>query len=351
MQFRTYADLSRIVNENIGRIENDFDLIVGIPRSGMLPAAMISLLKNIPLTDLDAFCCGRIYSPGKTKTKESWICSVEEAKKILVVEDSCMSGRSIASAREKSAGMKLNAEITYLAVFCTKESAAFVDMHFEICEQPRMFEWNYLHHSFLEKACFDIDGVLCRDPSEEENDDGKRYTDFCRNVSARVVPSKKIGCLVTSRLEKYRGLTTKWMEEHAVQYGRLIMMQYGTKLERQKKGNHGEFKGRIYKSLKDSCIFIESDPLQAEIINRISGKGVFCVGNQLYYPEKGFRMLREKAKHSKYGNVEQKLRKSALFRLAKAFCRLIFARDIDMWGGVQSENSADVLAFRMEAAA
>lgn len=334
MQFRTYADLSRIINENIDRIENNFDLIVGIPRSGMLPATMISLLKNVPLTDLDAFCCGRIYSPGKTKTRESWICSVEEAKKILIVEDSCMSGRSIAFAREKIAGMKSKAEITYLSVYCTEESAAFVDLHFEICEQPRMFEWNYLHHALIEKACFDIDGVLCKDPSEKENDDGERYMDFCRNISARVVPSKKIGYLVTSRLEKYRSLTTKWMEEHAVRYGKMIMMQYGTKLERQKQGNHGEFKGRIYKSLKDSCIFIESDPLQAEVINKISGKGVFCVENQLYYPERGFRMIREKAKHSKYGNLEQKLRKTALFKLVKFFNRLIFAHN-NMGGGTK----------------
>ena len=35
-----------------------------------------------------------------------------------------------------------------------------------------------LNHTTLEKACFDIDGVLCVDPADEQNDDGENYTDF-----------------------------------------------------------------------------------------------------------------------------------------------------------------------------
>jgi hypothetical protein len=36
-----------------------------------------------------------------------------------------------------------------------------VDYYFENVPLPRYFQWNILNHTTLEKACFDIDGVLC----------------------------------------------------------------------------------------------------------------------------------------------------------------------------------------------
>lgn len=35
-----------------------------------------------------------------------------------------------------------------------------------------------MNHGILKKACLDIDGVLCVDPTPEENDDGPRYREF-----------------------------------------------------------------------------------------------------------------------------------------------------------------------------
>ena len=68
-----------------------------------------------------------------------------------------------------------------------------------------MFEWNYLHHDgYSHLCCYDIDGVLCEDPTDEENDDGDRYKNFILNAPLRFKPFAPIGFLVSSRLEKYR---------------------------------------------------------------------------------------------------------------------------------------------------
>ena len=76
-----------------------------------------------------------------------------------------------------------------------------VDIYFEICHMPRVFEWNYMHSWVLQYCCVDIDGVLCEDPSFFENDDGKRYRKFLLHAQPKLVPTKKIGYIVTARLE------------------------------------------------------------------------------------------------------------------------------------------------------
>ena len=69
MNFRTYEDLSRIISNNLYKIPSDVDLVVGIPRSGLMVATMISLYLNLPLTDVDNFLEGKLISTGGTKVK------------------------------------------------------------------------------------------------------------------------------------------------------------------------------------------------------------------------------------------------------------------------------------------
>ncbi len=101
MEFRTINDLNNIIKRNLYKISEKFDLIVAVPRSGFLPATMLSLYLNIPMTDLDNFLDGKIYSLGRTKVKDTWIKSIDEAKHILIVEDSSASGTSLNEVKER----------------------------------------------------------------------------------------------------------------------------------------------------------------------------------------------------------------------------------------------------------
>lgn len=56
------------------------------------------------------------------------------------------------------------------------------DIYFEIIDDDRMFEWNYLHNKQLENACFDIDGVLCVDPTVDICQNEKSYLNFITNA-------------------------------------------------------------------------------------------------------------------------------------------------------------------------
>ena len=64
MNYRNIKDLNNIILQKLSIIPRDFDLIVGVPRSGMLPANLLSLYLNRPYTDIDSFLNGHIYKAG-----------------------------------------------------------------------------------------------------------------------------------------------------------------------------------------------------------------------------------------------------------------------------------------------
>ena len=286
MNFRTINDLNALISQKIHTIPDDIDLVAGVPRSGMLPALIISLMRNCQVTDFKSLLEEKIYSCGITKKNDRWIHSVAEAKHILVVEDSSLVGNTLHETIKKIEQFPYRDKVTLLVVYVSEATKNLPDLYFESCEAPRMFEWNYLHHGSISSACFDMDGVLCRDPLPEENDDGPNYLNFIRNAELRVRPTVKLGTIVSARLEKYRHETEHWLKKNDIQYDRLELMQLSTMQERQKLGNHGQFKAEIYNSIENSSIFIESASGQAQTIARLTGKPVYCVDNQTFYQVK-----------------------------------------------------------------
>ncbi|MFX8227120.1 hypothetical protein ABTL27_19780, partial [Acinetobacter baumannii] len=85
------------------------------------------------------------------------------------------------------------------------------DIWFEVVEGPRAFAWNMQKHIRLPRWGFDFDGVLCRDNTKAENDDGPLYARFLRDAEPVFVPQRPIGHIVTGRLEKYRPETLDWL--------------------------------------------------------------------------------------------------------------------------------------------
>jgi uncharacterized HAD superfamily protein/adenine/guanine phosphoribosyltransferase-like PRPP-binding protein len=261
---------------NLHRLPRDIDLVVGVPRSGILAATLVSLTANIPMTDLDSFLAGRIYTSGITKRRAALDRQHADMRKILVIDDSIAGGNAIRDARDKIAAAGIEGDFIYAAVFGLEPQHQETDIVLEVVPHPRMFQWNFMHHIFLEQCCVDIDGVLCLDPTEEENDDGPIYEKFLAEARTLLGPTRKIGWLVTSRLEKYRKLTEAWLAKHEIKYDHLIMLDLPSKAERQRLGAHGSFKAEFYRK-SNAILFIESEHEQALRIARLSGKPVLCV--------------------------------------------------------------------------
>lgn len=288
MNYRTVSQMDYLIRKNIFLIPREIDYVVGVPRSGMLPATIIATLINKPLLTIDQYLNNSFDLVNVSYRTEGSQCF----NRILIVEDSCNTGNSLGIIREKLQNCPHHAgvEAIFMCIFATSASKDFVDVFLDICEQPRVFEWNIMNHYYIQRACFDMDGVLCVDPTDEQNDDGERYIDFIKNTQPLFIPKFKIGAIVTSRLEKYRKDTEEWLEKHGVKYDNLIMLNLPDKETRIKMGAHAPFKASVYNSFSNAILYYESNDSQAKQIAELTGKPVYCVeSNALYQNENKVR--------------------------------------------------------------
>jgi uncharacterized HAD superfamily protein len=275
VNFRTVADMAAVIAANLHRIDRHrFDVVVGVPRSGMLPATMIATMLQLPLADVVGYGHGIIHGRSGTPAKGG--------RRVLLVDDSCNKGRAMAQAMRL---LPKGTKVTRLAIFgpYQVEPSSVCDLWFEIVRGPRVFAWNWTKHIRLPRWGFDFDGVLCRDNTKAENDDGPRYAAFLRDVEPLFLPTRPIGHIVTGRLEKYRPETESWLARHGIQFESLTMTPFHSKAERMQamKFAHGRggWKAQQVKLL--GCeMFVESCPKQSGIIAREAGIPVFCTATQ-----------------------------------------------------------------------
>lgn len=274
MIYVSYAELAKDVVAWSEKLPRDIDAFIAVPRSGVIPAAMLALQRNVRLSTVEEFRDGRLFRGGNRDQHK-------DIKKVMVVDDSLLSGRSIIAAGDQLKHIK-HLKILYGAVYLKPGSESPAWLYHRKIQLPRIFEWNWLHHFWMKKACVDIDGVLCTDPTREENDDGLKYLKFLETAVPRHVSTVYINTIVTSRLERYRKPTVKWLHKHGITFGKLIMHPAGTAKERRQAGNHAKRKAHVFRS-PEYELFIESSQQQAQEIHARTKKPVLCTDLNVLY--------------------------------------------------------------------
>lgn len=279
VNYVTYGQLYYDVRDFCLKLPTDLVGIVGIPRSGMLPAIIISEIKHLPLGNFTEFVKTGKFMAGGARLQTEFPTS----GKVLVIDDSIYMGAEM----QRSFKSWLDNQDT-LKDFTPVWSAIYKNPHFHDpgilthveTHDRRYFEWNLMHHPGLVNTMCDIDGILCPDPPVD--DDGVEYQRYITNAPCIFAPRVKMGAYATMRLEKWRPETEKWLAKHGIEYGELIMCPEATAADRRAVGGYGIFKGRHYRYSKLS-LFIESDPAQALEISKVSGKSVICPPNGKVY--------------------------------------------------------------------
>jgi uncharacterized HAD superfamily protein/adenine/guanine phosphoribosyltransferase-like PRPP-binding protein len=279
--FISYEDLINDIKKNLCKLSQyDFDLVVGVPRSGMIPAYLISAFLNLDCTDIDSLADNRPLQKGITRNTKKNLINPFDAQKILIVDDSIYSGESMEKALEKLPAI-LNERLVKMAVYSSLKKNENVDLFFEFIEGLKLFEWGIFHNNLIDKTCIDIDGVICEDPLSEDNDDGEKYLNFIRNSKPKFIPTGKVFALVSNRLEKYRVETEIWLKKHNVDYHNLVLLDLPTKQDRLKIDTGILHKGDFFKRSK-AVLFIESSFNQSISIAKTSGKPVYCVDRNIW---------------------------------------------------------------------
>ena len=273
MHFRSVSDLGRTVHTGLPKLPRSIDLVVGIPRSGMLVATLIALLRDLPLTDLDGLLEGRIYTPGTTRGQQS--ATMLDVGHVLLVDDSCRTGNAMARARaaidQALPGLGYTTCVAY-GVSGGGDSGVHITL--ENVAEPRVFEWNVLHHPIIERACVSLDGVLWPASGASAHDDEERALRSLMEAAPGHRPRRRIGTLITGRPDKYRRQTEAWLARHDIRYGDLKMLPASSGKWRHE--SSAAFKARTFAEM-DSPLFLEGDAGQATEISRLSGKPVLSL--------------------------------------------------------------------------
>jgi hypoxanthine phosphoribosyltransferase len=245
------------------QLSNKYDAIVGIPRSGLIPASVIGFYFNRPVMTPTELTNG-FYSSGHRTNKNP-------IKKVLLIDDSITSGSTI---KENLALIK-DIEVD-TAVIYTDRPNVNVNYFVRQIHAPRVFQWNVLNHGHLKHACIDFDGVLCKDPTFIETDNN--MNDHILNAEPLHIPKLPLYAIITNRIERYRPECIEWLKRYDIKYTHLIMYP-GTANERRKHflelGGNGIWKAQKCKEIFGSW-FIESNIVQATQIRKIIGCSVFC---------------------------------------------------------------------------
>lgn len=206
-------------------------------------------------------------------------------KKVLLVDDTVFNGNAMSIANNCVESVRKQYIILTACIYAEGRNAKdMVNIYFEDIYKPNeplyLYEWNILHH-YEHKTklfMFDMDGVLCKEPPDERKVNA--YEEYLPNAIPMVVPTTRIGAIVTYRLDKYKQVTEDWLNRYGIDYEKLYMTN---KNIRNYKISPYYYKAEIYKDADWAELFIESDPWQAEYIANISYKPVYCYGNNKMY--------------------------------------------------------------------
>jgi hypothetical protein len=251
-------------------IPNKYDAIIGIPRSGLIPAAIIGFHFNIPVITVSEFSNNEHINGSRVKIKE--------LKRVLLVDDSIGSGRTMKRSLET-----INIECDTAAIYTNsvKHDLTYI---LKRIDDPRIFQWNILNHGYLKYACIDFDGVLCKDPTIIEDDNKPEIIiNHILNAEPLHIPKMKIFAIITNRIERYRSECETWLKEHNVSYDQLIMYPRTAEERRNyftRLGGNGIWKGQQCNKIGGAW-FIESNYVQAQQIRNIINSSVFCTDKMI----------------------------------------------------------------------
>lgn len=276
----TYGEMERLIVANLHRIRAlGSGVIVHLPRSGTAPAGMIATYLPAPLASVEEYCS---YSVSDRK------CPPFDHNRVILVDDCINQGKQASEAIMRIKAANPEAEITLLAIFDSARAGKvrkFQHPLLTLARHESAEHRDYLYPYYIWKSprlshcAVDFDGVLCRDATRDEDDDGENYMRFLSEAEPKFLPmGYEIGAIVTARCDKYRTQTGAWLARHGVKYRALHMGPWSGKAERAGGSNAAKWKAEVYSRMgANISLFIESSASQAREIATLSGKPVFNV--------------------------------------------------------------------------
>lgn len=211
----SYADLcndSKILARRLAA--RNVHGVVGVARSGVLPAAIVAQHLHVPLFLFSPKTNAITYIGGGARLEAT----TPNPDQLVLIDDTCASGRTLAHA----AGVTKIGRAA--VVYATSDSAPRLLAYARILDLPHILEWNFWNSLYMSALATDLDGVLCPDPTEEDVKSEERYRRWAENVQAWEGPRRSpVQAIISARPEWLRDITTRWLAKHGFKYKELIL--------------------------------------------------------------------------------------------------------------------------------
>ncbi|MGE3376463.1 MAG: glycosyltransferase [Vicinamibacteria bacterium] len=268
LSFVTYDELTRDALALAARLPRDYRAVYGVPRSGLLPAAILATELHLPLGVVGAqgeFAGERLRAHDARPP---------ERGPVLLVDDSCSTGGAMARAKALLAERGVR-DVHTCALYVTEDAPTRLDHFARVVRPPRLFRWNLWGCVRTQRLMCDLDGVFARDP-DVPDDDGLAYAAALETAPLLQRPLLPVQAIVSNRIERWRETTERWLERNGVRCGRLHLQPHACAADRRRAGDYGRFKGELY-ARSDALLFVESEEGQARRIHQVSGRPVLSL--------------------------------------------------------------------------
>lgn len=275
LRFLRVADLAQDTMRLIPQLPPNASGIVGIPRSGMLPAGVLATSLQLPLYYLDPDR-GPVPMPGGGRER----LLRRGDGPLIVVDDTTWRGLSMQRARQ----LLGNTPAIYTAVYV--RDPKHVDLYAVHHPGSHVLEWNIFNNAplagspafreFVGGAACDFDGILCEDPIVSDHVDLPRFLAWLSNARPLYVPRQvPVRLVISFRLEAWRAQTQAWLDRWGIRVQEMVLHPAATVQDRNRRLDVAGHKGKTLAASRCTLMF-ESDPAQCQTIYDTAHKHVIC---------------------------------------------------------------------------
>jgi hypothetical protein len=247
----TTAELAAAAIDLADQVPPDITRIVGVPRSGMIPAAIIASKIHRPLFTIRDWQ----VVPAGGGFRIGWNENTGDGGRWLFVDDTLHNGSTF--ARLEAEGVPIGQHLT--AVVYTLDPAQS-DLHHAVLPTPHLLEWNLLNAPYGECLATDFDGILCHNPPRQ-------------GVPKFVARRAPLRAIISSRPETEREASEAWLAWHGMRYQSLRLWP-GSEVDRFDIAQVAVWKATEVSAVKAE-FYIESEPDLADAIRKL-GIRVLC---------------------------------------------------------------------------
>lgn len=258
----TAARLTADAAKLILRLPSSIDAIVGIARSGLLPATIAATHWHLPLWQLGR---GGPLTPVGSGGRMRDRATSQQPRHVALIDDTAAGGGSMREAMRTLGEVWPGTTVTRAVVYCHPQGRRWVDLAAAILPGKHFLAWNFPNSGHAERSAFDFDGVLC------ENGDGRTEPKPLYLPRRRPIP-----LIITGRAEQHRGGTIRWLAKHGASCDMLIMRPREVRDDAK---SIARWKADEFRQSRFS-LFVESESDQGPLIAELARKPVLCIGCQ-----------------------------------------------------------------------